>query len=272
MRMLLLKKNARFGLANDQNTYPTSSLNIASLALTSLPGANEGSVSINTNGEILFTPAAGFLGTTSFTYIICHSSGCCSEAVVTATVDNVLAVEISEFRAQRINGSVVLKWSINQRPDDGYFEVQRSSDGNIFVPIGRVEGAVSSFSSQQFQLTDKNTFPHTFYQVKWVNADGNIVQSNIIEISAENEVIFWFEAFPNPTKGKLNLMWQTDGLQADVKLVLYHTDGRMVARKSWVATAGSVATNWQLPQLPEGFYLLRASHAGRTIEQKILIR
>ena len=256
-------------LANDRAGFTSGSLITASMTLSSLPDANEGSVSISSNGEFLFTPATGFMGTSSFTYVICHSSGCCSEAVV--TVDNVLPVRIHGFRGHRTEGAVELSWSLNEKSDDGYFEVQRSSDGKTFLPIGRVEGAAASYSSQPFQFIDHNPVNHAFYQIKWVDINGNITLSDVIEISAEYEVSFWFEAFPNSTKGILNLMWQAD-LQADVNLVLYHIDGRVVARKSWAASAGPVATSWQLPLLADGLYLIRASHAGRTIDQKIWIR
>ncbi|MDR5591499.1 Ig-like domain-containing protein [Christiangramia sp. SM2212] len=55
--------------------------------LTSLndTGSNA-TISITEEGTVMYTPAAGFTGTDSFTYTICDDDGTCSDATVTVTV------------------------------------------------------------------------------------------------------------------------------------------------------------------------------------------
>ena len=66
-------------LANDNGGLGT--INPASLTISTAPPFSAGTVAVN-GSDITFTPAAGFTGTTSFTYQVCNTNGCCSTASV----------------------------------------------------------------------------------------------------------------------------------------------------------------------------------------------
>ncbi len=73
-------------LANDAEGNPGGSLNPASVTITSNPA--HGSVVVNSDGTITFTPAAGYVGTDQVTYQVCDTSvpPLCQTAVVYFTV------------------------------------------------------------------------------------------------------------------------------------------------------------------------------------------
>ena len=71
-------------------------LNAASLAIITPPNAAQGSVVNNGNGTVTFTPVAGFIGTTTFTYTVQDTFAQTSNtATVTVTVTDVAAPPIA---------------------------------------------------------------------------------------------------------------------------------------------------------------------------------
>ncbi|KAI9549922.1 LOW QUALITY PROTEIN: hypothetical protein GHT06_004507 [Daphnia sinensis] len=73
-------------LSNDQSGNVGTELDPKSLAITDQ--ADNGTVTINADGTVTYTPKAGFVGTDTFTYKVCDSSNpaICQTAEVTVTV------------------------------------------------------------------------------------------------------------------------------------------------------------------------------------------
>jgi hypothetical protein len=106
-------------VANDAAGNPGGSLNLASLTITSNPA--HGSVVVNSDGTITFTPAAGYVGTDQLTYQICDNSvpALCQTAVVyftvsapaapvhTTAVDDYASVTASPNGTNSVSGNVL---------------------------------------------------------------------------------------------------------------------------------------------------------------------
>jgi gliding motility-associated-like protein len=74
-------------LANDAAGNPGGTLNTSSVTITTAP--KHGTVIVNNNGSIIYTPAPGFIGSDSVTYNVCDNSSpipLCQNAVVYFTV------------------------------------------------------------------------------------------------------------------------------------------------------------------------------------------
>ena len=69
-------------LANDKAGNPGSSLNPSSVSVAVQPA--HGTVVVNADGTITYTPASGYVGTDSVIYTVCDNStpAKCNEAVV----------------------------------------------------------------------------------------------------------------------------------------------------------------------------------------------
>ncbi len=85
-------------------------------------------------------------------------------------------------------------------------------------------------------------------------------------VENEPESSFW--AYPNPSSGPIKLQLPAEPIDlAGYELRLYNLQGQVVARQS-------VSTNWDLPNLPSGLYIIRLEGEGarKQWQSKIQIR
>ena len=77
-----------------------------SLTITSISQPSQGGVAVVTNGGILYTPVAGFLGIETFTYTVDDGNGGTSTATVTVTVEDLPPLVNFRLEARNANGSI----------------------------------------------------------------------------------------------------------------------------------------------------------------------
>ena len=118
-----------------------------------------------------------------------------------AQVSTLLPVEMASFTASKNKGGgILLKWETASETNSGYFEIQHSNDGRIFVPVQKVPSAGNSFESHQYRFLHNPPEEQNYYRLKQVDIDGLFSFSKTIYISLENkhpEAV----VFPNPTNG-----------------------------------------------------------------------
>ena len=99
-------------LANDtRNGQPASTTNVT-VTVTTPPAT--GTATVNANGTISFTPAAGFTGPVSFTYTICDSTQptVCSSAPVSLTVNPIPVVLVTTPDSQTLTAGTFTTISV----------------------------------------------------------------------------------------------------------------------------------------------------------------
>ncbi len=118
--------SAPFAIVNvlQNDIAATNPIDNSTLSITIAPPFTQGSITnINiTNGEITFTPSAGFTGSCSFTYKVCDGNGCCDDATVLINTSsnpvvtaNPSTVNICEGDSSLItlNGATNYSWNPN---------------------------------------------------------------------------------------------------------------------------------------------------------------
>lgn len=78
-----------------------------------------------------------------------------------------------------------------------------------------------------------------------------------------------FKAYPNPTKGMLNITWQAEVAGMGV-LLITDLSGKEVLRKNIQVAEGSNNVNVDLKQLPSAKYIAQLNIRGKSITQKIV--
>ena len=93
----------------------------APVTITSATGAAVGTVSLNTNGTLTFTPARNFFGTPSFTYTISDGNGGIATATVSLTVTHVNQAPVATVDSftTNENSAIVINVLANDTDPDG---------------------------------------------------------------------------------------------------------------------------------------------------------
>jgi hypothetical protein len=103
---------------------------------------------------------------------------------------------------------VYLDWTSFVEDGASYYSVERSTDGHKFESIARVDAKGYSQTPQNYSYVDEYiSSSKLYYQVKMVNLDGSIKESQVVEVSTDVLSID-FKAFPNPMTDELQLEYK----------------------------------------------------------------
>ncbi|MDQ2769670.1 MAG: hypothetical protein M3Y54_04125, partial [Bacteroidota bacterium] len=176
-----------------------------------------------------------------------------------------LPVELTRFQVVREGEMARLSWATASEKNSAYFEVERSTDGVAFAPLGRVAAQGSSTQAHAYAFTDdqlaRTGAALAYYRLRQVDADGTATYSPVRTIAQVPNARL--ALFPNPTTGAALLTGTAPGLVVWV----FDALGREVARATADA-AGTAAL--VLPQhLPPGVYMVRS---GSKVPLRLLLK
>jgi hypothetical protein len=263
-------------LANDHPNNPAEAIDTSSLTLTTLPAISKGSATVNQWGEVVFTPTAGFLGTVSFKYQICQSSGCCDEAIVIVNIDNILPVELEDLSVEWMGDRALLNWRTANETNNSHFVVERSLDNQLFQSIGNVEGAGTTLHSQAYQFQDtkvqKLPTDKIYYRLKQVDLDGTIAVSPTMVLSVSTDDVLRMKVYPNPAdKTQTIFLDYTNETGEDIKLEVLNLNGQIVHQQ---IISGILAPNdlrLELGHLTNGLYMVKLSSEYLHASQRLIL-
>lgn len=97
-----------------------------------------------------------------------------------------LPVTLAGFRGLFIPGKgVLLQWQTASEENNSHFTIERSADGEHFVPAGRVEGAGNSTAFRSYQFIDeKPIIPVTYYRLAQTDYNGKVNLSHSVQVNA----------------------------------------------------------------------------------------
>ena len=104
----------------------------------------------------------------------------------------ILPIKLLNFTAEKKERSDLLKWQTASEANSSHFEVEASSDGEIFYSLDIVAAAANS--STVIYYSFENYFevihPVNYYRLKKVDLDGNFEYTNIISVNRVTENIY----------------------------------------------------------------------------------
>ncbi|GAB4426663.1 MAG: hypothetical protein OHK0039_44760 [Bacteroidia bacterium] len=246
-------------LANDD-----PALTYADVSIGALSDSSAGTLSIDAaNGQLLFSPAAGYVGSFQFKYLACNNSGCCSEAIARVSVDNVLPVSIGDLTARSTSGSAYLDWKAYGTHAQGRFWIERSREGAAFERIGWVADAGTVFSYE-------DPAPGTGvlrYRLIHTDGEGRTTQSPATELYVGSEGRL--RVYPNPQVQGGAWTLTCPAAAAPLTMTLLATDGRLLYEA--VLPAGETQTEIATGTLPAGIYLLHLVGPGFSETRRLVL-
>lgn len=118
-------------------------------------------------------------------------------------LDVTLPIELLQFHAYlNDHQNAQLTWITASEINNSHFEVQRSSDGQHFAAVGKMEGkgTTSELHSYQFEDSDlPTTTSMVYYRLKQIDFNGQHSYSKVVSLQLENErtAKIWYNAAQN---------------------------------------------------------------------------
>lgn len=178
------------------------------------------------------------------------------------TRDVILPVHLLSFTALKEKADVLLQWKVDNERNLSFYQVERSTDGNLFSIIGKVQPLSGNASIKNYSFTDvRPAVGKNYYRLKMIDENGAFSYSPIRIVDFENSSIII--VYPNPfhTNVKINV-YKNNSLKNTV--ILYSIHGQFLLKKDF---SGSVSLS--LKGLAAGTYIVLINDGERTKEYKI---
>ncbi|TLV00324.1 T9SS type A sorting domain-containing protein [Dyadobacter luticola] len=95
----------------------------------------------------------------------------------------ILPVDLTYFKAEKRERNIGLSWETTWEKNSKAFEIERSTDLQIFETIGTLNAAGETAGRTQYNFTDENPLASTsYYRLKMIDQDDSFSFSNVIDV------------------------------------------------------------------------------------------
>lgn len=190
------------------------------------------------------------------------TTGCSGGTALSISGSGVLPVRFISFTASEANGQVELNWKTGSELHNKGFQVQRSSDGVNWIPIGFVNGAINSSSEQSYHFTDAGPLnSKNYYRLVQYDLDDRKSYSLIVNVDLSGTA--YYSISNNPGNGRYELTLRTG---EPVEITVSDLNGRrLLSRK-----VNPGLHPLDLSQYATGTYLLQLKKGNETITEKLI--
>ncbi|WP_118975948.1 RCC1 domain-containing protein [Taibaiella koreensis] len=195
--------------------------------------------------------------------------------ILTITPATPLGVKLVLFTAQATERGTQLLWETAEETNNGYFDIERGTDGQHFQKIGNVKGHGNSAVRQQYDYLDKTVSqlasPYAYYRLRQVDIDGKSEYSIVRAVRLKTGLLpAAMQVSPSPFCTSLSIAtYSEDGGRCTCRL--YDITGKMVAETSrTIAKGADLMTIADLQRLSSGVYILTLEHEQKIERQKVV--
>lgn len=186
----------------------------------------------------------------------------------------VLPVELISFNAIANDNVVEINWSTASQLNNDYFTIERSTNGEKFTELFKVDGAGTSVQQIDYFEQDLYPLPGTsYYRLKQTDFDGTSAYSQTVAIKRSTSTGV-LTVYPNPTNAQEAFFITFTGFgDEEVLVVLRDMYGRDFYSKMIILTDNNQIIAFDPEQLiPTGSYLVIASSKHELYRQKLIVR
>ena len=184
-----------------------------------------------------------------------------------------LPVELTAFTARSADKSIQLSWQTASETANAGFEVQRSTDGVNFQPLGFVngQGDVTETSDYTFEDQNADTDTEYFYRLKQIDFDGTFSYSPIVTAQLIGQGLR-ATVFPNPAVGGMVNFSVKTAFTGSLRMTAYNGAGQVILTADKPVQAGSNSIELDMSGVASGLYFLKLEQDGETAYEKVVVR
>jgi len=183
---------------------------------------------------------------------------------VAASNASSLPIKLISFSATRQNNQAQLTFSTATEENNNFFAIERSGNGTDFRTIGKVNGAGTTTSIQNYSFTDETPLSGiNYYRLKQVDFDGQFTYSPVVNVVFDNKA--GIRLAPTPVQDQLRVELE-EMFQEDAQWQLYDFAGRLV--QTGVLSAENMVFNVEVGSLTPGNYVIRVVSGQTTLTKQ----
>ena len=189
--------------------------------------------------------------------------------ILAGTTPTPLPVRLVSLTAERLPAGAQVHWQTATEQGNDHFEIERSTDGQVFGTIGQVAPAAASSSyAHSYTYLDAGAVPQNapqlYYRLKQVDVDGTATYSAVVAVAKAPSGVSLPPAYPNPVAQALHLEALPSGAQVRV------TD--MTGRLLYADAATAATLTLSTEAWPHGVYCLQVSAANQLLLTQRLVK
>jgi uncharacterized delta-60 repeat protein len=177
-----------------------------------------------------------------------------------------LPLTLTQFYAQKQTSKVLLQWQTSTEENVKQFVIERSNDGKTYTAIGQVAATGNSTTTKNYSYTDQSPYmsANNYYRLSMQDADGNYKYSKVLIVKFTGELSTNVQVFPSPVKDILQIQIP-GGLNGNIGLQIIDINGRIVKRNNIASDGNGLNTSFDVSNLPNGIYVLKAQAGNTTV-------
>ncbi len=184
----------------------------------------------------------------------------------------ILPVELFEFTVRRQAEDALLQWKTASEVDINYYEIEKSTDGITFSPIGQMPASGSATDVEVYEFLDTKLkeahFSYVYYRIKIVETTSEVDYSEIKSLKLRQSVEGLVSIYPNPANESVTILIYTKGTDSG-RLELLDVSGRILDAKSIEIQSGAHQFEFDLSRLAAGMYFIRWQTSRDQMTKKI---
>ncbi len=184
----------------------------------------------------------------------------------------VLPLIINQFNGNYSDGIIQLGWNTYSEINIEHFDIERSTDGNDFRQIGKINTASGQLNSNAnytyLDITAQRGI--NYYRLALVDNNGNYTYSKTIMVNVDIKGISVMIVYPNPFSKRVQIRVNADKAEK-VAINIISSNGILMSTQEAHTQIGdnNISIN-KVDALPAGIYYIEVVSSTRSLKTKVM--
>lgn len=185
-------------------------------------------------------------------------------------VQQVAPVNLITLEAKSNGKNISLTWETSEEMNNSFFTIEKSKDGQKFVPLTKLDGAGKSTTVRTYSCQDEYPFSKiNYYRLRQTDEQGNYTYSKIVAVNAKGNGSP-FHASVTPGKEKIDIGYFSDENEKAL-IRIYNIDGKQMYNMNLPVSQGRNDYRINTLLFPRGKYLLKLETPSAILTEDILL-